>query len=145
MGTNNPNLPTNCRSDEEAIQYLAQMVQALKTNTYVPLTGAGPFTITGAQMVGGSIEFSGSTTAVAVTTDTAANIQAAMTALDVNAGVGSTANMTLMNDNTSSGAITITAGANVTLVGVATVAIGIYRKYSIKWTAATTVSVTLIG
>lgn len=144
MGANNPNLPTNCRSDEEAIQYLAQMVQAIKTNTYIPLTGT-TVTITGAQMVGGSIEFSGASTAVAVTTDTAANIQAAMTAADPNAGVGSTANMTIMNDNTSTGAITITAGANVTFVGVNTIAIGVYRRYSIKWTAATTVSVTLIG
>jgi pectate lyase len=145
MGTNNPNLPTNCRCDEEAIQYLASMVQALKTNTYITKTGAGPFTLTGTEMVGGTVEFSGSTTAVVVNTDTAANIQAAMTAIDPNAGVGSTANMTLMNDNTSSGAITVTAGANVTIVGVATIAIGVYRRYSIKWTAATTVSVTLIG
>ena len=33
MGVNNPNLPDYVKSDEEAIQYLAQMVIALKTST----------------------------------------------------------------------------------------------------------------
>lgn len=145
MGTNNPNFPTNVRSDEEAIQYLALMVQALKTQTYLAQSGAGPFTITGAQMVGGALEFSGSAAAVSVVTDTAANIQAAMLAADANAGVGSTASMSILNDDTSSGVITVSGGANTTIVGTAAIPIGIYRKYQIKWTAATTVSVTLVG
>lgn len=147
MGANNPNFPTNCRSDEEAIQYLGALIQGIKTNTYLAQSGAGPFTITGAQMVGGVLEFSGSAAAVTVNTDTAANIQAALLAYDPNAGVGTTALMSILNDNTASGAITLTPGANVSLVGTGagTIAIGIYRKYQIKWLAATTVSLTLIG
>ena len=68
-----------------------------------------------------------------------------MTAADANAGVGSTANFCLVNDN--SGALTVTAGANVTLVGgnAGSIAAGIVRKYQIKWTAATTVSLTVVG
>lgn len=144
MGTNNPNFPNNVLSDEDAIQYLGLMVQALKTNAYLAQSGAGPFTVTAAQMIGGVTEFSGSAAAVTVNTDTAANIQARMLALDANAGIGSTANWGVVNDNTSSGAITVTAGANVTVVGP-TVAIASVAKYQVKWTAATTVSVTKIA
>lgn len=145
MGTNNPYLPDNVRCDEEAIQYLAMMVAALKNNTYVTKTGAGPFTLTGAEMVGTVVEFSGSTTAVVLNTATAAQIITQMQALDANAGVGSTAPFTVVNDNTSSGAITLTAGANVSIVGVAVIAIATSRRYQIKILTATTVSITNIG
>jgi hypothetical protein len=145
MGTNNPYLPDNVRSDEEAIQYLAMMVNALKLASYTTKTGAGPITLTAAEMVGGVIEFSGSTTAVVVNTATAAAIIAQMLALDVNAGVGSTALMTLLNDNTSSGTLTLTAGTGVTIVGTALVAIAASRRYQIKQLTSTTVSITNVG
>lgn len=145
MGTNNPYLPDNVRSDEEAIQYLAMMVSALKGNTYVVKSGAGPFTLTGVEMVGGVVEFTGSTTAVVANTATAAQIIAQMTALDANAGVGSTALFVVVNDNTSAGAVTVTAGANVTVVGTAAVAIATSRRYQIKILTATTVSLTNVG
>jgi hypothetical protein len=54
MGTNNPNFPNNVRCDEEAIQYLASLVTALKNGTFTALSGAGPFTITAAQMLAAS-------------------------------------------------------------------------------------------
>jgi len=145
MGTNNPYLPDNVRCDEEAIQYLAMMVAAMKGNTYVAKTGAGPFTLTGAEIVGTVVEFSGSATAVVLNTPTAAAIIAQMQALDANAGVGSTAQFNVVNDNTSSGAITLTAGANVSIVGTAVIAIATSRRYQIKILTATTVSITNIG
>lgn len=142
MGTNNPNLPNNVLSDEEAIIYLATMVSALKSQTYVPLTGSP--TLTGAQMVGGVVEISGGTTAT-VTTATAAQIIAAMQALDANAGVGSTAQYALLNDN--SGVLTHTMGANVTLVGTggASLAAAAYRRFQIKVLTANSVSLTVVG
>lgn len=145
MGTNNPYLPSNVLSDEEAIQYFALMINALKNTTYITKTGAGPFTLTATETVGGVIEFSGSTTAVVVNTPTAAAIIARMQALDANAAVGSTFNLAIINDNTSSGAITMTAGdGNVTFVAgpasPAVVAIATMKKYLVKWATTTTVT-----
>lgn len=142
MGTNNPNFPNNVRSDEEAIQYMASLLTALKNGTFTPLTGAGPFTITAAQMLGGFIELSGSATAVAVTTDTAANIIAGMLAADPNSGVNSSFVLVIVNDNTASGAITVAAGATVTLSGPTPTAIPIAtsKRYRIQQTSATAVT-----
>ncbi len=146
MGANSPYFPTNVRSDEEAIQYLGSIVTALKNGTLTALTGAGPFTLTAAQMLGGFIELSGSTTAVTATTDTAANIIAAMAAADPNAGVGSSFQMTIVNDNTSSGTVTLAAGTNVTLNGTSTaIAIGASRRYLVKQTSATAVTIQTLG
>lgn len=147
MGTNNPYLPDTVRSDEEAIQYLATVLNAVKNNTYTQLSGAGPFTLTGAQMVGGVVEFSGSTTAVTTTTATAAQILAAMQAIDANAGVGSTIQLTLVNDNTSSGQITLAGGTGVTLSGPTPTAILIAaaKRYLIKILTTTTASMTALN
>lgn len=149
MGINDVNFPTAVRSDEEAIQYLGSVVAALKNQTYAAKTGAGPFTLTAAETVGGVLEFSGSTTAVVVNTPTAAAIIARMQVLDANAAVGSTFNIVIVNDNTSSGAITMTAGdGNVTFVaGPATpavVAIATIKKYQVRWATATTVTFAVI-
>ena len=147
MGTNNPYLPDTVRSDEEAIQYLATVLNAVKNNTYTQLSGAGPFTLTGTQMVGGVVEFSGSTTAVTVNTATAAAILAAMQTIDPNAGVGSTIQLTLVNDNTSSGAITVTGGTGVTLSGptATTIAIAAAKRYLTKILTATTASMVALN
>ncbi len=149
MGTNSPYFPNNVLSDVEAIVYLGAMVAALKGNTYLTKAGAGPFTLTGAEMIGTIVEYSGSTTAVAVTTATAAQIVAAMQAADANAGVGSTTVFGIVNDNTASGAITLTGGTGVTLVGPGTtegnIAITTIRRYQIKILTLTTVSLTVIG
>jgi hypothetical protein len=149
MGTNSPYFPNNVLSDEEAIVYLGMMVSALKTQTYLTKTGAGPFTLTGTEMVGTVVEFSGATAAVTVNTATASQIVAAMQAADANAGVGSTTQFAIVNDNTSSGAITVVAGTGVTLVGPGTlesaVAITTVRRWQIKILTLTTVSMTVIG
>lgn len=141
MGVNDPNLPSNVLSTTEAISYLASIVQSMRSGLYTSLTGASP-TLTAAQMVGGSVDVSGQTTAQTVTTDTAANIIARMQALDANAAVGSTATFTLINDNTSSGAVTFTAGANVTVVNGSALAVGAANRYIIKWATSTTVTIT---
>lgn len=138
MGVNNPNLPTNVLSDEEAIQYLASVVNAMRTGLYTALTGSP--TLTAAQMVGGAVEISGGTTAT-VTTDTATNIIARMQALDANAAVGSTATFRLLNDN--SGNLTVALGSGVTNGGVAaslTLATGASYAYLLKWTGAGAIS-----
>lgn len=144
MGTNNPNLPNNVLSDEEAIQYLAMMVAALKNQTFVQKSGAGPFTLTATEMVGGVVEFSGGA-AVTTNTDTAVAIVARMQALDANAGVGSTASFAI--DNGNSGTMTVAGGTGVTLVGSGATSIltTIVRRYQIKVLTLTTVSLTVVG
>lgn len=146
MGTNNPYLPDGVRSDEAAIQYLAMMVNALQGETYTAKTGAGPIALTATEMVGGVVEHSGQTGAVSFTTATAAAIIARMVALNANAGVGSKTDFAVVNNNTSSGAITLSTGdgGNVTVVGPVT-AIGAANRYQIEILTATTVSVTKIA
>lgn len=145
MGTNNPNLPNNVLSDEEAIQYLAAIVASMRNGLYTSITSNNP-TLTAAQMVGGVVAVSGQTGAQNVTTDTAANIIARMQAIDANAAIGSSATFTLINDNTSSGAVTVVLGSGVTNVGAAGIlalAIATSRRYIVKWSGAN--AVTLSG
>jgi len=140
MGTNNPNLPSNVLSDEEAIQYLSGIVQSMRTGLYTGVTGSP--TLTAAQMVGGSVDISGGSTGT-VTTDTATNIIARMQALDANAAIGSTASFTLINDN--SGTVTLALGSGVTNAGVAgilTLLTGVAYRYILKWTGAGAVTIT---
>lgn len=139
MGVNNPNLPSNVASDEGAIQYLAAVLNSMRNGLYTGLTGSP--TMTAAQMVGGSVDISGGTTATA-TTDTAANIIARMQALDANAAIGSAASFTLINDN--SGNLTLALGSGVTNAGVAgilTLAAGAAYRYILKWTGANAVTI----
>lgn len=143
MGMNNPNLPNNVLSDEEAIQYLASIVASMRNGLYTSVTTANP-TLTAAQMVGGVVAVSGQTTAQNVTTDTAANIIARMQALDANAAIGSSASFTLVNDNTSSGAVTIVLGTGVTNAGAAgilSLAIGTATRFLLKWSGAGAVTI----
>jgi type IV secretory pathway VirJ component len=145
MGVNNPNLPSNVLCDEEAIQYLASIVNALRVGTYNAIATNNP-TLTAAQMVGGVVELNGQTAAQTVTTDTAVNIVARMIALDANAGVGSTATFSIVNDNTSSGAATLAGGTGVTIVTPnPAIAIGAANRFLIKILTLTTVSVTRTG
>jgi hypothetical protein len=143
MGVNNPNLPSNVSSDEGAIQYLAAVVAAMRNGLYTSITAANP-TLTAAQMVGGVVAVSGQTGAQNVTTDTAANIIARMQALDANAAIGSSAVFTLVNDNTSSGAVTVVLGSGVTNAGAAGIlalAIGTAMRYLIKWSGVNAVTI----
>lgn len=139
MGVNNPNLPSNVLSDEEAIQYMAAVLNALRSGTYTGVTGSP--TITAAQMVGGAVDITGGVTAT-VTTDTATAIIARMQALDANSGIGSTAQFTLINDN--SGVLTVAGGTGVTIVGAGgtSLAAGAHARYVIRQLTANTVSLT---
>lgn len=142
MGTNSPYFPNNVNSDEEAIVYLGSMVASLMNQTYVAKTG-DPITLTATEMVGGVVNVSGGTTAT-VNTATAAAIIARMQVLDANAGVGSTAQFSLINGN--SGTMTVAAGdGDVTLVGAGatTLLTTVVRRYQIKILTATTVSLTV--
>lgn len=141
MGTNSPYFPDNVNSDEEAIVYLGSMVASLMNQTYVAKTG-DPITLTATEMVGGVVNVSGGTTAT-VNTATAVDIIARMQALDANAGVGSTAQFSLINGN--SGTMTVAGGTGVTLVGTGatTLLTTVVRRYQIKILTATTVSLTV--
>ena len=98
---------------------------------------------------------SGNTTAQAITTDTAANIiAAAASALQSKAtGFQPNANnllnlvfvVTIINNNTSSGAITLTGGTGVTITGTNTIAITTSRQFLVTITGSTTVSFQNIG
>ena len=97
-------------------------------------------------MVGGVVDVNGGST-FAMTTDTASAIVARMQALDANAGVGSTAQFAVVNDN--SGTLTYTAGTGVTFIGGLptnlTQATATIRKFQIKILTLTTVSLTVVG
>lgn len=110
------------------------------------------------------IAFSGQTTAQALTTDTAANIIANLQTVLVSqlktqlangsagsppAGVPSLLNLTLqvsiINNNTSSGAITLSGGTGVTISGTNTIAITTSRQFLLTVTGPSTVTLTSIG
>lgn len=133
--------------------------------TVTPTTQNGG-TLLAATMVGGGdqyVLFSGQTTAQAITTDNAVNIIAQLQAAVAVAykaqiaGFGQSVNpplgvpnlfnmaytLTLVNNNTSVGAITLTAGTGVTLVGTAWAgAIATTITYVVTVTSPTTVTIT---
>ena len=84
-----------------------------------PQTATSTATLTAAQVTGGMLVGSPGTSAATYTTPTAAAIDAVL----VNAKVGSTFDLTIVNLGTSSGVITLAGGTGVTLVGTATVAV----------------------
>lgn len=98
---------------------------------------------------------SGQTTAQALTTDTAANIIAAfISAVQANAAnYQTTASqlfpvsfvVTFINNNTSSGAITLSGGTGVTITGTNTIAITTSRTFLVTVTSPTTVTFQNVG
>lgn len=98
---------------------------------------------------------SGNTGAQAITTDTAANIIAALSSAIQNAATGFQPNSknlvnlvfvaTIINNNTSLGAITLTGGTGVTITGTNTIAITTSRQFLITVTGINTVSFQNIG
>jgi hypothetical protein len=84
-----------------------------------PQTATATATLTAAQVTGNMIVANPSTSAATYTFPTASQIDAVLT----NAKVGSTFDLTIINLGTSSGALTLTMGTGLTLVGSATVAI----------------------
>lgn len=112
--------------------------------------------ISAANTTGGQeavLALSGQTTAQAITTDSAANlisaILAALTLQDsqitVSSLVGFTYTLVLINNNTSSGAITLSGGSGVTINGTATVAITTAREFMVQITGPNSVTMQNIG
>lgn len=93
------------------------------------------------------------TGATALTTDSAANIIAALVgAMQVSAAgnqptaataQGITYSLSLWNQN--GGTLTLTAGAGVTISGTATLATTVERQYAVTVTSPTTVTITNLG
>lgn len=94
-------------------------------------------TISAYTLTGGLMYRSGASSAVAATTDTAANI---ITAIGPNYFVGMTFIFYYTNANTSAGAVTFTAGTGVTLAGISVVPIGTTLMCIGTVTSATTVT-----
>lgn len=84
-----------------------------------PQTATATATLTAAQVTGGVLVASPSTTAASYTLPTVALTEAVLT----NAKVGSTFELALVNLGTSSGAVTVLVGTGWTIVGNAVVAV----------------------
>lgn len=84
-----------------------------------PQTATATATLTVAQVTGGMLVANPSTSAATYTFPTAAAIDAAL----LNLKVGSTFDLVIVNLGTSSGALTLTMGTNLTLSGSGTVAV----------------------
>ena len=95
-------------------------------------------TITVAKIAGGVVQYTGFSAGRALTTDTAANILAAYTALDVGDSIS------LVVSITTAFAGTYAAGAGVTLAGRATTPASSYSLIYITKTSATTVTWTVL-
>ena len=115
-------------------------------------------TFVAANLVGAADNYlaaSGNTGAQAVTLDTAVNIvNAFIAALQTNAAnafpppqgvVGSTFTVTIINNNTSSGVITLSGGTGVTITGTNTLAITTSRTFVVTITSLTTVTFQNVG
>lgn len=127
-------------SSTEAINTIADVANLVGQMTYTALTSSSP-TLTAAQVVSGIVNLSGQTAAQTVTLPTAALICAAIP----NCQVGSSFELILQNANTSSGAVTLTAGTGNTLVGTTTVPITKTQIYRGIVTNATTAAVSIYG
>lgn len=106
------------------------------------LVSAGTTDVLSAQQVlSGLFVRSGVATAVAATTDTAANIVGAM----VNPYVGQTFSLVYVNLNTGTGVVTVAAGAGVTASGTLTIPISGLRVFQGVVTNVTTPAVSLVS
>lgn len=111
-----------------------QIVGALPVAAAVTAT-AGT-TLTAAQIAGGLIARSGPTAAFTDTTDTAANIIAAINSMGAGEGFD------LSIQNTTADALTLAAGTGVTLAGTTTVSATSTRRYRVTMTGAGAVTIT---
>lgn len=127
-------------SSTEAINTIADVANLVGQMAYTALTSSSP-TLTAAQVVSGIVNLSGQTAAQTVTLPTAALICAAIP----NCQVGSSFELILQNAHTSSGAVTLSAGAGNTLVGTTAVPITKTQIYRGIVTNATTPTVSIYG
>ena len=109
-------------------------------------TSAAAATLTGAEIAAGVILRSGPTAIFSDTTDTAANIIAALFGPNQSPGripIGVSLRLRIVN---SSGfAQTLLAGTGVTLVGTMTLATATFRDFLVTITGVNTVTITNIG
>lgn len=103
------------------------------------VTATAGATLTAAQIVAGAIMRSGPTAAYTDTTDTAANIIAAIPDAQVNTGF----EFTIVNGVAF--ADTLAAGTGVTLSGTTAIAASAVRRYLLQITSITTPAVTITG
>jgi len=109
-----------------------------------PVTATATATLTVAQLLSGILLGSPGTSAAAYTTPTGTQIDAALT----NAKIGTTFDLNIINVNgSSSGAITLTGGTGVTVVGLATVVAtaGTAQVFRFRKTGTATYSVYRYG
>ena len=99
-----------------------------------PTTATVTATLTVPQILGNILVASPGTTAAAYTLPTGALLDATL----VNAHIGSTFDLFVVNLGTTSGVVTMTAGTGWTLVGTATIAIGTSTQYRARKTGAGT-------
>ncbi len=116
---------------------LANINQGAETISAV--SGSGSVTLTAAQMLGGVINRTGPTAAYGDTTDTAANIVAAIPF----AAVGLTFNLRILN--TVNYVDVVAAGSGVTLAGTTAIAASTWRDYIGTITNVASPAVTLTG
>jgi len=127
-------------SEGDAIGTLADLANFLGGLGYAAITTDDP-TLTVGQMVNAMLNVSGQTSAQAVTTPSATAILAAIP----NGQVGSSFLFVLRNANTASGAVTLTAGAGVTLVHDVNLPISFTQIYIGRVTAVGTPAVSIYG
>lgn len=134
--------PSDVPSRIQALQAASDKALAANPSSgYAALANAAGQTLTAQQIIGKTLLRSGAA-AVSDATPTAAAIVAALGGA-ANVAVGDTFELTIRNKNT--GTLTITAGNNVTLEGVTTVAQDYTRRYLGRVTAVGTPAVTLHG
>lgn len=113
----------------------------IKDVTVTTVATATAVTLAAAQLLGGLILQDPAGGAVTSTTDTAANIIAAIT----QAGVGNAFEFTIRNTADASEAITVAAGTGVTLSGTMTIAQNNSKRFLCVVTASTTVTIYSLG
>jgi len=132
-------------------------ISVLPQSQYKTTTQNGG-TLVAANMCGAGdcyLAASGQTAAQAVTTDSAVNIinqllaatagQAVPTGNGIPNTVSVTWTLTIINNNTSSGQITLTGGAGVTITGTNTIAITTSRIYLCTITGPSTITMQNVG
>lgn len=114
-------------------------VQASRYSNFALSSSGTTETIAASVIAGGLYQRSGATSAVAATTDTAANI---ISALGSSAYLGMTFLFYYTNNNTSAGAVTIAGGAGVTMSGTVIVPVGSTEFFVGTLTSLTAITMT---
>lgn len=130
-------------NNPSGLREFAQTNLAYHTDTATSATTATAANLTGGA-VAAVLAMTGALTAAAtVTTDTAANIIAAIPAAQ--RYVGYTYSLTIINESSGDFAWTVAGGTGVTITGTATVAQNTWREFLVTIASETTVTLQSIG